>query len=70
MPCSSQSTNDLMAVVGLPPNWTDVSFGAPGLRLCRVTYQELPGTAPFGSDPFSHREARLFMGFECSWSRS
>ena len=62
MPCSSQSTNDLMAVVGLPPNWTDISFGAPGLRLCRVTYQELPGTAPL---VVTHS---LIVKQDCSWA--
>ena len=62
MPCSIQSTNDLMAVVGLPPNWTDVSFGAQGLRLCRVTYQELPGTAPL---VVTHS---LIVKQDCSWA--
>ena len=62
MPCSSQSTDDSMAVVGLPPNWTDVSFGALGLHLCRVTYQELPGTAPL---VVTHS---LIVKQDCSWA--
>ena len=35
-----------MAVVQLPPHWIDVNFGAPDLRLCHVTYQELPEVTP------------------------
>ena len=60
MPCS----DDLMTLVSLPPNWTDVSFGAPGLRLCRVAYQELPGTAPL---VVTHS---LIVKQDCSWALS
>ena len=35
-----------MALLQLPHGWTNVSFGAPDVRLCRVTYQELAGCPP------------------------
>ena len=35
-----------MAEVLLPPHWIDVTFGAPDLRLCHITYQDLTEAAP------------------------
>ena len=43
---TSQSPNNWMTAVQLPHDWTNVSFGAPDLRLCRITYQDLPGSSP------------------------
>ena len=54
-------SDDSRAPVSLPPNWTDVSFGAPGLRLCHVAYQELPGTTPL---VVTHS---LIVKQDCSW---
>jgi hypothetical protein len=42
----SQSADNWMAAVQLPHGWMNVYFGAPDLRLCRITYQDLPGAPP------------------------
>ena len=50
-----------MATIQLPHDWTNVSFGAPDLRLCRVTYQEVVGCSPLVVT------RSLIVKQDCSW---
>ena len=44
--CASVAQHNWMSAVQIPPHWMDVTFGAPDLRLCYVTYQDLLEATP------------------------
>ena len=50
-----------MATIQLPHDWMNVSFGAPDLRLCHVTYQEVVGCSPLVVT------RSLIVKQDCSW---
>ena len=43
---AATTDSSLTTLFKLPPQWMDVSFGSPDIRLCQVTYQDKPSYAP------------------------